>query len=381
MSGVTSMLGGGTGPATGTFATTCTPGPWHLARMIEAADSFPMNLGFAGKGNASLPGALHEMVLAGACALKLHEDWGTTPAAIDNCLYRRRRARRAGDDPLRHAERVGLCRGHDRGLQGPHHPRLPHRGRGRRPCAGHHEGGGARQCAALLHQSHAAVHQEHARRTSRHADGLPSPVAVDPGRPRLRRKPHPQGDDRGGGHPPRSRRAFDDVVGQPGHGPRRRGDHPHLADRLQDEAAARQPTRREGRQRQSARPPLHREIHHQPGHRARRLGAYRLHRARQAGRPRVVDAGLLRREARSRHQGRRHRGGADGRSQRLDPDAAAGALPPHVRLLWPRGAIDLADLRLEVRAAERVARQARSGEAVRRRRQHALRASARRAWC
>ncbi|MFC5069335.1 urease subunit alpha [Flaviflagellibacter deserti] len=86
MSGVTSMLGGGTGPATGTFATTCTPGPWHLARMIEAADSFPMNLGFAGKGNASLPGALNEMVLAGACALKLHEDWGTTPAAIDCCL-------------------------------------------------------------------------------------------------------------------------------------------------------------------------------------------------------------------------------------------------------------------------------------------------------
>jgi urease subunit alpha len=86
MSGVTSMLGGGTGPATGTFATTCTPGPWHIARMIEAADSFPMNLGFAGKGNASRPAALVEMVQAGACALKLHEDWGTTPAAIDCCL-------------------------------------------------------------------------------------------------------------------------------------------------------------------------------------------------------------------------------------------------------------------------------------------------------
>ena len=86
MSGITSMLGGGTGPATGTFATTCTPGPWHLARMIEAADEFPMNLGFAGKGNASRPEALVEMVKAGACALKLHEDWGTTPAAIDCCL-------------------------------------------------------------------------------------------------------------------------------------------------------------------------------------------------------------------------------------------------------------------------------------------------------
>src|SRR6202451_1657418 len=86
MAGITSMLGGGTGPAAGTNATTCTPGPWHIARMIQAADAFPMNLGFAGKGNASLPAALEEQVKAGACALKLHEDWGTTPAAIDCCL-------------------------------------------------------------------------------------------------------------------------------------------------------------------------------------------------------------------------------------------------------------------------------------------------------
>ncbi len=86
MSGVTTMLGGGTGPATGTFATTCTPGPWHLRAMLSAADAFPMNLGFLGKGNASLPGPLIEQVTAGAIGLKLHEDWGTTPAAIDNCL-------------------------------------------------------------------------------------------------------------------------------------------------------------------------------------------------------------------------------------------------------------------------------------------------------
>ena len=86
MSGVTTMLGGGTGPATGTNATTCTPGAWHIGRMIQAADGFPMNLAFAGKGNASQPGALVEQVLGGASALKLHEDWGTTPAAIDCCL-------------------------------------------------------------------------------------------------------------------------------------------------------------------------------------------------------------------------------------------------------------------------------------------------------
>ena len=85
-SGVTTMLGGGTGPATGTFATTCTPGPWHIERMLQAADGFAMNLGFLGKGNASLPDALREQISAGAIGLKLHEDWGTTPAAIDNCL-------------------------------------------------------------------------------------------------------------------------------------------------------------------------------------------------------------------------------------------------------------------------------------------------------
>ncbi len=86
MAGVTTLIGGGTGPATGTNATTCTPGPWHLQRMLQAADAFPVNLGFLGKGNASLPAALEEQLEAGAMGLKLHEDWGTTPAAIDNCL-------------------------------------------------------------------------------------------------------------------------------------------------------------------------------------------------------------------------------------------------------------------------------------------------------
>ena len=86
MSGVTTMLGGGTGPATGTNATTCTPGPWNIHRMLQASDELPMNLGYLGKGNASLPAALVEQISAGAIGLKLHEDWGTTPAAIDNCL-------------------------------------------------------------------------------------------------------------------------------------------------------------------------------------------------------------------------------------------------------------------------------------------------------
>ena len=85
-SGITTMLGGGTGPATGTFATTVTPGPWHMERMLQAADAYPMNLGFLGKGNASRPDPLREQIAAGAIGLKLHEDWGTTPAAIDCCL-------------------------------------------------------------------------------------------------------------------------------------------------------------------------------------------------------------------------------------------------------------------------------------------------------
>ncbi|WP_137043841.1 urease subunit alpha [Pseudolabrys sp. FHR47] len=85
-SGVTTLLGGGTGPSHGTYATTCTPGPWHIGRMLQSFDAFPVNLGIACKGNASRPAALEEMVKAGACAMKLHEDWGTTPAAIDNCL-------------------------------------------------------------------------------------------------------------------------------------------------------------------------------------------------------------------------------------------------------------------------------------------------------
>jgi urease subunit alpha len=86
MSGVTTMLGGGTGPATGTNATTCTPGPWNIGKMLQATEMMPMNLGFLGKGNASLHDALEEQLIAGACGLKLHEDWGTTPSSIDNCL-------------------------------------------------------------------------------------------------------------------------------------------------------------------------------------------------------------------------------------------------------------------------------------------------------
>ena len=236
--GMTTLIGGGTGPATGTAATTCTPGPWHLARMLQAAEGLPVNLAFAGKGNASRPAALEEMIRAGASCLKLHEDWGTTPAAIDCALSV---ADRFDVQVMIHTDTLnesGLRRGHHCRVQRPHHPRLPYRGRRRRPRPRHHQGRLAGKCAAQFDQPHAPLHGKHAGRTSRHADGLPSSGQFHPGGRGVRRKSHPQGDHRGGGHPARPWRAFDDVVGQPGDGSRRRSDHPHLADRAQDEAAA-----------------------------------------------------------------------------------------------------------------------------------------------
>ena len=135
MSGVTTMLGGGTGPAHGTLATTCTPGPWHMARMIQAMDAFPMNIGLSGKGNASLPAALDRDGRGRRLLAEAARGLGHHAGRHRLLPVGRRRLRRAGDDPHRHAERIRLRRGHDRRHQGPHHPRLPHRGRRRRPRA------------------------------------------------------------------------------------------------------------------------------------------------------------------------------------------------------------------------------------------------------
>ena len=265
-----------------------------------------MNLGFLGKGNASLPAALSEQVVAGACGLKLHEDWGTTPAAIDSCLAVADDYRRPGGDPHRHAERIGLRRGHHRRLQGPHHPRLPHRRRRRRPRARHHQGRAAMpNVLPVLDQPDAALHGQHARRASRHADGLPPPRPAHPRGRGLRREPHPQGDHRRRGHPARPRRVLDDVVRQPGDGPRRRGDHPHLADRAQDEGAARPRCPEETGdndnfrvKRYIAKYTINPAIAHGIAARGR------LGRGRQARRPGAVVAGLLRRQARPGAEGR-----------------------------------------------------------------------------
>ena len=293
-----------------------------------------MNLGFFGKGNTSKPAGIKEQVEAGACGLKLHEDWGTTPAAIDNCLTV---ADRMDVQVAIHTdtlERIGLRRDHARRLQGPRHRHLPHRGRGRRPCARHHP--------AVRREERAAVARPIRRMpytvntVDEHLDMLMVCHHLDRAHSRgrgLRRKPHPQGDHRRRGHPARPGRLLDDVVRQPGDGPGRRGRDPHLADRRQDEEAARAPEGGDRRQRQCPRQALRRQVHDQSRDHPRHLAPCRLGRGRQARRPGDLVAGLLRRQARHGADRRLDRGGADGRSQRLDPDAAAGALPADVRRL------------------------------------------------
>lgn len=248
MSGVTSMLGGGTGPSHGTFATTCTPGPWHIARMIQSFDAFPVNLGISGKGNASRPAALVEMVKAGACALKLHEDWGTTPSAIDNCLS-------VADDydiqVMIHTDTLnefGFVEDTVKAFKG----RTIH--------AFHTEGAGGGHAPDIIKiaglknvlPSSTNPTRPFTRNTIdehlEHADGVPSSRPVDRRGSCVRRKPYPQGDDRGRRHPARSRRALDDVVGFASHGPAWRGHHPYLADRRQDEEAARRVAGGQGQQ-------------------------------------------------------------------------------------------------------------------------------------
>ncbi len=245
MSGVTTMLGGGTGPATGTNATTCTPGPWHIGRMIQAAEGFPMNLAFAGKGNASLParagGAGQGRRLGAQAARGLGHDAGG-----DRQLpLRRRRLRRPGDDPHRHAQRDAASS---------RTPSPPSRAAPSTPIHTEGAGGGhAPDIIKVCGQSNVLPSSTNPTRPytvntiDEHLDMLMVCHHLDPvdsrGR-RLRRKPHPQGDHRRRGHPPRHGRLLDDRLRQPGHGPRRRGDHPHLADRPQDEGAARHACRK-----------------------------------------------------------------------------------------------------------------------------------------
>ena len=298
MSGVTSMLGGGTGPATGTFATTCTPGPWHIQRMIEAADAYPMNLGFAGKGNASKPAALVEQVKAGACALKLHEDWGTTPAAIDCCLS-------VADD---HDIQVMI-----------HTDTLNELGfvedtikafKGRTIHAFHTEGAGGGHAPDIMKIA-----------------GLPNvlPSSTNPTRPYTKNTLDEHLDMLMVCHhldqsipedlafaESRIRKetiAAEDILHDLGALSMMSSDSQAMgrvgeviirtwqtADKMKRQRGAAR--RRRTAQRQCARQALHREIHDQPRDRAWRVKTHRLGREGQARRSRAVDARLLRREAR-----------------------------------------------------------------------------------
>ena len=199
--------------------------------MIQAADAFPVNLGFAGKGNASRPAALEEMIKAGACALKLHEDWGTTPAAIDCCLsvaddydvqvmIHTDTLNESGfvEDTIKAFKGRTIHAFHTEGAGGGHAPDII-------------KVAGLKNVLPSSTNPTRPLHPQHHRRASRHADGVPPSRSVDRRGSGVRRKPHPQGNHRGRGHSARPRRALDDVVGQPGHGPARRGHHPHLADR------------------------------------------------------------------------------------------------------------------------------------------------------
>jgi urease subunit alpha len=262
-SGVTTLIGGGTGPATGTSATTCTPGPWYMARMLQAVEGIGVNIAFAGKGNASQPAALEEMIRAGASCLKLHEDWGTTPAAIDCCLSV---ADKHDVQVMIHTDTLnesGFLEDTIAALKG----RTIH--------AFHTEGAGGGHApdiikvaglANVLPSSTNPTRPYTINTLDEHLDmlmvchhldsSIPEDVAF--AESRIRR----------GGHPARHGRAVDDLVRQPGDGPGRRGADPHLADRAQDEAAARCLARRHRRARQQPREALHRQIHHKPRHRA-----------------------------------------------------------------------------------------------------------------
>ena len=336
MSGVTSMLGGGTGPAHGTFATTCTPGPFHLGRMIQAADDFPVNLGFAGKGNASRPAALEEMIKAGACALKLHEDWGTTPAAIDCCLS-------VADDydmqVMIHTDtlnELGFVEDTIKAFKG----RTIH--------AFHTEGAGGGHAPDIIKvaglknvlPSSTNPTRPYTKNTiDEHLDMLMVCHHLDPSiaedlafaESRIRKETiaaedilhdigalsmmssDSQAMGRLGEVIIRTWQTADKMKKQRGRLPQEKGDNDNVRVK-----------------RYVAKYTINPAIAHGV---SKRIGS--VEKGKLADLVLVV-AGLLRREAGLHHQGRHDRRRADGRSQRVDPDAAAGALPADVRRLRPR---------------------------------------------
>ena len=331
-SGVTTFVGGGTGPATGTNATTCTPGARHIELMLQATDALPLNIGLTGKGNTSLPEGLVDQIRAGAVGLKLHEDWGTTPAAIDCCLgvaeeedvqvtIHTDTLNESGyvDDSIAAFKGRTIHTYHSEGAGGGHAPDI------------------IRVCGEpnVLPSSTNPTRPFTVNTLDEHLDMLMVCHHLDREHPRgrrLRREPHPRRDHRRRGHPPRPRRDQHHLERQPGDGPRRRGDHADLADRAQDERAARAPARRAAATTTTcASAATSRST--RSTRRSRTACRTRSARSRSASSPISCCGG--RRSSASRpelvHQGRLHRLGADGRRQRVDPDAAAARHAADVR--------------------------------------------------
>ena len=348
-SGITTFIGGGTGPATGTNATTCTPGARHIELMLQATDDAAAQHRAHRQGqHARVRRASSTRSAPAPIGLKLHEDWGTTPAAIDCCLRGRRRRGRAGHDPHRHAERVGLRRRLDRRVQGPHDPHLPHRGRRRRARAGHHPRLRRAERAAELDQPDAPVHGQHARRAPRHADGLPPPRPR--ASPRTWRSPRAASAARRS--PPRTSCTTSGAISMISSDSQAMGRVGEVITRTWQTAHKMREQRGRLAGRDAARTTTCASAATSPSTRSTRRSrtAWRTRsaRSRWASSPTSCCGG--RRSSASRpelvHQGRLHRLGADGRRQRLDPDAAAARDAADVRRARRRDGRDAHRVRL-----------------------------------
>ena len=327
--GITTIIGGGTGPAEGTKATTVTPGSWNTALMLQALDGVAAQRRAAGQGQHRVRRRAARAGRSAACpGFKLHEDWGTTPAAIDACLRASRRAGRAGGDPHRHPQR-GRLRAVARSPPSPAGRSTRTTPRVRAAATRRTSSPSSREPNVLPSSTNPTrpAHGQHHRRAPRHAHGVPPPEPVDPRGPGLRREPHPAVDHRRRGRAPRPRRHLDDRLGQPGHGPHRRGRAAHVADRPRDEAR--------GAARCPATAPA-------DNHRARRYVAkYTICPAVAHGLDAEVgsvevgkladlvlwDPAFFGVQPGAGAQGRDHRLGADGRRQRVDPDARSRSCP------------------------------------------------------
>ncbi len=379
MSGITTMIGGGTGPAAGTSATTCTPGPWHIGRMYQALDALPLNFGLLGKGNASLPLPLNEQVEAGVMGLKLHEDWGTTPAAIDNCLNVAEQydvqvaihtdtLNESGflEDTLAAFKGRAIHTYHTEGAGGGHAPDI------------------IKACgeANVLPSSTNPTRPYTVNTVDEHLDMLMVCHHLDPGiaedvafaESRIRRETIAAEDilhDLGA----MSMISSDSqAMGRIGEVITRTWQTAHKMKvqrgALEPPGSSRRVRQTVGAPRQLPRTPLRRQIHDQPGHRAWHRARSRLDREGQTRRHRAVEAGVLRRQDRHGHQGRHDSGCPHGRSERVDPDPAAGALPSHVRGAGRRAACHLRELRICGRTRKRDGREVGPEEAPRRGEEH-----------